>query len=358
MLERYLAAVEYAGAALTWGDDTIAIHAVEKLDASRIDPWVRRWAGDARAGNPALRRVPPTALVLASAHVDATALRDAIFRFASAEEQPRLHNFEVLATGLLLGQDLRTRILTGLGPSLIAYLDSPTDSDMASAVPGPSSGRASLFPVVVVIGFSDDAAGDGARPSDRSGEADGPKVALAAALDNGLRTALAMTALDEKRGEGRSRITTRVVAGATVTTLDIPIPFAYAVDRVHGRLVLGTAETAVAHFLESSSDPQSGHRYREFQAVAFPDFETFVCIDLDTLRRLADRHRDRLARNFAARQKRPVSEVEKDLDHVLTLAGLFRAAYLSSRIEPDASAVHRRVGVILHQPKATTLPKP
>ena len=66
------------------------------------------------------------------------------------------------------------------------------------------------------------------------------------------------------------------------------------------------------------------------------------------LTRLADRYRDRLTRSIAARQERPIAEVERDLDHVLALARLFRAGFLSSRIEPDATAVHRRLGVILH----------
>ena len=41
---------------------------------------------------------------------------------------------------------------------------------------------------------------------------------------------LSLAALDEKRNNGRSQITTRSVAGVNVTTLDFPIPFAYAVD--------------------------------------------------------------------------------------------------------------------------------
>ena len=54
---------------------------------------------------------------------------------------------------------------------------------------------------------------------------------LSAAVDNALRTVLAITALDEKRANGRSRITSRAIAGTTVTTLDPPIRFAYAVDK-------------------------------------------------------------------------------------------------------------------------------
>ena len=151
-----------------------------------------------------------------------------------------------MATGLLLGQDLRTRILSNLGPGLVAYLDSPVEPT-AGAGQGLPAGRGSMFPVVVAIGLSQGSAG-GARIA----ESDAPAVTLAAALDNGLRTLIALTALDEKRGDGRSQIATRNVAGATVTTLDVPIPFAYAVDRMQARLVMGTSAGAVARYLENS----------------------------------------------------------------------------------------------------------
>src|SRR5262249_24442891 len=69
-VERYLAAVDYAGAALAWDADTIRVHWVETLDPARLDPWLRRWASDARPGNPRLGRVPSTAVALASMRVD------------------------------------------------------------------------------------------------------------------------------------------------------------------------------------------------------------------------------------------------------------------------------------------------
>src|SRR5262249_40902538 len=68
MLKRHLAAVEYAGAALVWTSDAIVVYAVETLDPSRTDGWLRRWAGDSRPYRKDLLRVPRTALALASAH--------------------------------------------------------------------------------------------------------------------------------------------------------------------------------------------------------------------------------------------------------------------------------------------------
>ena len=343
LLERHLAAVEYVGAALVWRSDAILVHAVETLDPSRVDGWLRRWASDARPFRPELRRVPRTALAVASASVDLPALREAVYQVVPEADHPRLRNFEALLTGLLLGQDLPSRILPALGPGGVAYLDAPAEptAEKASGTP-PPAGRGGLFPLVVVVDLRGDA-GPSTRDS-RGHSAPG----VSDALENALRTFLTVVALDEKRGHGRAGLATFEAAGASVTTLSVPIPFAYAIDRPGGRLILGSSAAAVARYLENAADPEAGSRFRDFQAAAFPGFETFVCIDLDALTRLAGRYRERLARNLAARQNRPAAAVDKDLEHVLALARLLRAAFVASRIEPDATAIHRTFGVILH----------
>ena len=352
MLERYLAAVDYAGAALVWNDRAIVVHTVETLDPSKLDPWLRRWAGGTRRLDPALERVPSTALAVASAHVDALALYDALSRLVPDEDGPKLANIETVLTGLLLGQDLRTRVLPRLGPGVLAYLDSPSETEEGGAAGAePSPGSSWPFPLVVVVSLGRDEQGasqaGGAPPKEASAQEPAP-VTVAAALENALRTVLALTAMDEKRNQGRSRILTRVVAGATVTTLDFPIPFAYAVDGAGSRLVVGTSADSVARYLESSSDPKAGERFRRLQAAAFPGDETFFCVDLDALNKLAGRHRDRLVQSLAARKQRPAADVDRDLTQVLALARLFEAAFVTSRFEPDATTVQRRVGLILH----------
>ena len=129
MLERYLAAVDYGGAVLTWGADAIVVHAVETLDPSRLDPWLRRWAGESRASNPTLRRVPPTALALASAHVDAIGPSGGRLPASSPRTttqraaQPRVRG-DRAAPGTGPPQP---GSCPRLGPGLIAYLDSPLE---------------------------------------------------------------------------------------------------------------------------------------------------------------------------------------------------------------------------------------
>jgi hypothetical protein len=265
-------------------------------------------------------------------------------------------------TGLLLGQDFRTRFLPRLGPGVLAYLDSPSDGDETFPHAGPTAGRrrAWLFPLVVVVGFGDRSKGSAAPGEGRHGADPSEKsaVAVATALENALHTVLALMALDEKWGQGRSRITTRTAGGATVTTLDVPGPFAYSVDPARGRLVLGNSAGAVARYLESSSDPAAGKRFRGFRAAAFPDADTFACIDLDALTRVAARRGDAMVQALAARQHRPAADVKGDLDQVLALARLFEAVFVTSRLEPDATAVHHSLGVILRDPTSPSPPRP
>ncbi len=133
-----------------------------------------------------------------------------------------------------------------------------------------------------------------------------------------------------------------------MTTLDVPVPFAFAIDRVQKRIVVGTSAASVARYLECVADAKAGKNLRNLQQVAFSDSDTFLCVDFSALDRLAAAHRDQLVQTLAARSKRSVSEVEADLAHVLALAQLFKCAFVASRIEPDATAVYRSAGLFRH----------
>ena len=85
----------------------------------------------------------------------------------------------------------------------------------------PPRGRGSVFPLVIVASLSDGRTDPGGRPD----------VPASDAIENALRTLLTMMALDEKRGRGLASLSTYRAASVTVTTLNIPIPFVYAIDR-------------------------------------------------------------------------------------------------------------------------------
>jgi len=349
-LERYLAAVDYAGAALAWNDGLVKLHTVETLDPSKLDPWILHWAGDLRQAGPIMGQLPPTAFAAVAVRLDATALHHAIQLLVPEPDQPRLANFERILSGLLLGQDVQARILPALGPGAIAYLDAPDDILDAAASSQPNPARGLPLPLVLVVGLDD----KGRQPGSASaGRQDGAAAAaaheptVADALDNALGTLLALLALDQERAQGRAKTTTRTVAGVPIHTLDFPTPFAYAIDRSLGRVILSTSTHAIARFLENAANPTSGARFRELQAAGFPNTQTFGCIDLEVINRLADHNRDRLVHSLAQRQGRPIADVDRDLAQVQALARLVEAVFITTRIEPQATAVERSIGVIL-----------
>ncbi len=325
---------------------------VETLDPSKLDPWILRWAGDSRPFDPLLYRLPPTALAVIAAHVDATALHEAIRMLVPEPDQPRLANFETILSGLLLGQDIQARVLPRLGPGAIAYLDAPDDILEDAANSQQKQPRPSPLPLVLVIGME----GRGAQPAPAGERRQGAAAAeahaatVADALDNALRTLLAALALAPERMQGRAKITTRAVAGVAMHTLDFPVSFAYAIDRGSGRVILSTSTDAIARYLEHATDLRAGARLRRFQAVGFSNGQTFGCIDLAAINRLASRHRDRLVQSLAVRQDRPIADVDRDLTQVQALAGLIDAVFIATRIDPQATAVERSIGVILHEP--------
>jgi hypothetical protein len=344
MLQRYLGAVEYAAASLAWNDKGVVLQTVETLDRSKLDPWLLRWARNNLQADVTLSRVPDTTLAVASGHLDAPAVLEAISEIVPNDDQPKLKNLQAILTGLLLGQDLRTRILPQLGPSVIAYVEAPPEGfEEGRAGAAPVSVPSPPFAQVLVVSLQK----DGSVPAPGV-------VTTATAIENALRTLLSFAALDEKRNSGRSRITTRLVAGANVTTLDFPVPFAYALDAGGSRLVLGSSPEAVGRYLELPSNPKAGDRFRQLKSKAFPDEQTFLCVDLSALGKLAGRRRERLVEALASRKNRPVADVDRDLTQVLALASLFEAAYVTSRFEPEAAAVHRRVGLMLPEAKATS----
>jgi hypothetical protein len=334
ILERYLAAVDFAGAALIMSDESIVIHSVETLDASALDPWIRHWAADRRQVDPKLVRVPPTALAVATTHIDAVAAFDMISQVIRDDDGARLANLETLLSGLLLGQDLHTQVLPRLGPGVIAYVDSPESSPEQGGGAGskPAAAVAWPFPVVVVFDLGD--------------KATATTVSLAAAADNAFRTVFAMMALDDKKDHGPRQIATRTVAGTTVTTMSPPISFAYAVDHALNRLVVSTSPEAIAGYLEHVSDPKAGDRLQQLRSAAGTNAETFAFLDLDAIGQLAARHHARLLQSLAAGQHRSVDLVDHDLSDMLALARLFRAGFVASQIEADATVVQRKFGLI------------
>jgi hypothetical protein len=359
-LGRYLAAVDYAGAAAVWSDQSLILRTVETIDPAKLDPWIIRWAADSRQPGSIVGQLPSTAFATIAMHIDAPALHDAVRMLVPDPDQPKLANFETVLSGLLLGQDLNARILRGLGPGAIGYVDVPDDILDIPASSQPSQAHPSPLPLVLVVDL--EGRGDQApRRSEGSQNAAAPaprQPTVADALDNALRTLLALLALDKERAQGRARIKSRAVAGVAIHSLDVSTSFAYAIDRSSKRVILSNSADAIARFLEHTADFKAGGRFRRLQAAAFPNAQTFGCINLEVISRLASRDRDRLVHSLALRQGRPIAEVDRDLTQVQALARLIDAAFVTSRIESQATVVERSIGVIFRARESQPAAKP
>lgn len=313
LLSRYARALTYVGAALEWKDGPI-LHIREALDPALLDEPLRRWAARPGGAGVLVRRVPRSAPVLAAGHVDFSAAGDWALGLVPEAERGRAESVLAVLQGIFLGLDIRSEILPRLGPGLLAYVGEPD---------GPEE-----FPLVIALGL-------GGSPEDRP--------SLGAAVDNALRTLLALATLDAKRGPA-ARLASREVHGVRVTSLvGGSRPVSYAVGP--GFVALGTTPEAVGAF--AGEPPAGGNptldRLRE---AYFPDAETYLCADLDALRRLAIDRREALTRRLAGDRGGDTAAARRDLDAALDLIGLFHAAFAVSRMEPDASAAHRMIGLV------------
>jgi hypothetical protein len=317
LIGRYLAAVRHAGASVSWRDGLV-LHTEEVVDPEKLGPSLRAWASRTDRPGASLARIPGTALAVASVHLDAGVVLDALASLVSDADQTKLGNLGVAVNGILLGQDLRADVAPRLGPGLTAFVD--------RTEPG------------------------GAQVVLQAEIANGPEGEKAgAALDNALRTLLAVHALDDKQGGGKLRLASRTVGDAKVTALAPVTPYAYAVS--DGRLVLGRTEAAVARALTARPDPSAGAWFERLRAARFPSALSYACADLQAIHAYAEPRRVAIARRSALRQNRPEADAARDLDQALALIHLFDAAYATSAVDPDFRGVHRTFGLV-------TLPAP
>ncbi|HWE40080.1 MAG TPA: hypothetical protein VG406_26245 [Isosphaeraceae bacterium] len=305
---RSLAAVEYAGLALEWRAGFVA-HVHATLDPKAIGEPLRHWAKGSGDASALIRHLPPTTLAFAVGRVDFAALHDLISH-ALGVGRNRTELVDSIAKGLLLGKDLRGDILPNLGPGVLIGLGEPT-----------AEGPEAPWPLVLMVALGD-----------RAEEAGVP-----AAVENALRTVGGLMALGQKDEDGPGP-RTREREGVRVTTLPGG-RFAFAVGR--GLLVFGNAPEAVAAVVRDGQGGP-GARFEQVRKSYFKDAESFAYADLDRLVRVADARRDVLA----ARRDAADDDARRDLDRSLDLLSLFRAAFATAALAPDASSLHLRVGLV------------
>lgn len=322
MFVRYLSALKYFGAALAWRDGPV-IHAEELVDPSKLDPALTRWASKSAPADPRLTRIPASALGLATARVDFATLLDALKALTPDPERSNYDNLMLAIRGALLGMDPRDEVAPQLGPFVSVYLDRPA----------PAANDGSLRPPLVAT-IQVAATPEGVR--------------AASALDNALRTLMALVALDPVVAAARVRVETRTEGGVVVTFLRGPKPFAFAVHE--GRVVVASYPAAVGRALAAQADPRASVRFEALHARGVPRATTFALLDLRALYEFADPIRPAISRRLAPRQNRPEADAARDLDQALALIRLFDAAYFTTSIDPAFTGVHRALGLLARFP--------
>ena len=300
MIVRYVGAVERAGASLEWRAEGIFLHTSEAMDSARLDPWLARWMGG-QPGPVDLRGVvPASALAVASARVDFGAILEGVEGLVPEADRPRAETLKLVLRGFVLGRDPGLDVLPKLGPGPVAYLDS-----------GPR------FPVVAAIGWAE---GSG----------------LAPAVDNALRTVLALVAVVPERQAENLRVEAR--GGLTTLTDGKRARFGYRVEP--RRVVLGLDPEAVAR---AGSGPPPAF-VEAVRARYFPRAETFAVVDLGRLAAEVRASRPSIASRLAARSRRAPEAVDRDLGQLLGLADLFLGATFSSSATTGPGEIRRTFG--------------
>ena len=314
LLARYIGAVGQFGLAFRW-QDGFSLHSHETIRPEKLDPWLRRWLTRPPSPVTLPARVPPSAIAVLSANLDYPAVLEALRGLIPEDDKPFLENLKLAFQGILLGRDPVTEVLPRLGPGTLVYLEVE-----------PNRAVMPRFPLVGLVGWS-------GTP--------GAGV-LADPLDNALRTAFAVYALDRTRRPAHLRVESRTIGDSQVTALTngLRALMAYRVDA--NGLVVGNSAEAVARF--GTGQPPStilGLRARDF-----PEAETFAIVDLARIVEEITTLRGPIARALASRSKRPFEATDRDLGDLIALAELFKAATFTSSSATDASEVHRTINLI------------
>jgi len=320
----YLLAIEALGVGLDWRDGP-ALRVVEVLDRERVPEPVRAWAARSGGPEPLWDLAPPSALAMMVGHLDFAAIYDLVEASLSEPNRPKLEQLRTVARGFLLDRDPRLEVLPDVGPGVVGWLEPPEPEEPMDR-----------FSAVVVVALG----GDGE---------------LAPALENGLRTLLAMIALEPKNVKLGYVVQSREWDGVIVTALTkrddaSQCRLAFAIKR--DRLVIGLRSERVAAALTRAAERKRSAAL-EARAEYFPDASTFAYVNLDALTAFLEGRRSEFVRLLDARRDGGTDETHpslEDLDRLLEVAGLFRGLYLSSRIEPDASMATRRLGLIVDDP--------
>lgn len=280
-----------------WVQDGLTLQAHE----SRVQPIEpERSPGEPLHG--LLSQLPAEPLALVAGQLDWAGALKVFLDLLNARDRARVENLLDAISGVMLGQDLRLQVLPRLGTAAAVLLSRPDNAGPVWLCAFEYSGAAHLRPALANMG----------------------------------RTILALLALDENLVPEGTRPEFASQDGLDQGRLaGLSSPLVY---RLSDRwLALGTAESALSGMPSTFGSPTEPAGLARLQAERFPHAYVFAMADLGRLRRLASTQRARLIESLAARASRASGDIERDLDGVLGLMGLFEHAWLAHQADPEGT---------------------
>lgn len=320
-----LGQIQYAGIALEWNTDLL-LHQVDWSGGANAqaqppiaaEPPALDWL--ARAMN----RIPSPPLALFSATPNFIQLYESLLEILPDTDDPQRQRLDQLARGLLMDLDPKSEVLAHLGPRFLLYSTPPSPSD-----------NGLIAPTLLAVGLQ--------------GE---PRVGRA--LENALRSALVIYAIDAARRNQNWRLVTEESASQRVTILqrvdrDNASVLAFASNAES--FVVGTSPSIVSSFLsDSESHTGSGPSFDYVRTHYLDKMHDFLFVDLRRLTTLLRQRESDLARILARRRGNDNdASARSDLEQFTSLLELGQAVFYSSRPLPG-HLHHRQVGVVFDHP--------
>lgn len=310
----YVEALDYLGLAIEWDDGPI-LHAIEDYEPTRLpSDWSVGRADDETTLDPLLARVPADALGLGASALDFIWIYDALLDANPAVDAAQRERIDTLLRGVVLDRDPRAEFLSRLGPATLAFVEAVESS--------PAEG-------VLVVSLGED-------------------EGVGRAVDNALRTALTLYALDATKRQEDWRVRSIERDGQRLTVLargDDPAMIRLAYGLGPGVIAIGTGAASVARFLDSDDSTGASGAFAEVRRERFPNAGSFAFVDLGRVGEHLRARRAAIGRAIAStRADRSEAQAGEDLDQLMEMMSLFRWAYFASEGDGER-LVHRRFGL-------------
>ena len=267
-----------------------------------------------------LRHVPDDAALAFAGRVDIGRMARLLLAVGDEDSLQQLETVRTASQNMLLGLDLFDDVLTQIGPDVSSFLESGES-------PGPAHW-------VMAVKIRPRAAGD-SRPS------------IEQAIDNGLRTAMMMSAaLVNSKGDGsQAHVETVEVEGTRFTSLEgidagtSPLGSTYAFR--DGYFIMGASRDDILRSLsiEPEQSLAASPRLKRLLSPLIHSPSHVVFVDAAAIRRMLDNQQETLVTMLSAARHMERDAVRERLLKLSTLLSLTESIALAAEVDDDGIAI-------------------